>query len=154
MTVEVTKMSPVQPPATLYLLQTVCILLSRDVVANVMCASSPRPPLSRQNMPLARPVGASWCSHLQALTSLSLGAQISFPVRAPPPPPPTAHVLRAELLGTRIGCFLTTTARFVPSPAHLLTLQDPVRQTCWFSFPCYLYKNNLSKGYFKKASLS
>lgn len=44
MTVEVTKMSPAQPPAALEPLQTVCILLSRDVPADVMCASSTRLP--------------------------------------------------------------------------------------------------------------
>lgn len=44
MTVEVTKMPPAQPPATPEALQTVCILLSRDVLADVVRASSTRPP--------------------------------------------------------------------------------------------------------------
>lgn len=54
-TVEVTKTSPAPPPTALGPLQTACILLSRDVVANVVYASSTRTPFLSEHVP--RPPG-------------------------------------------------------------------------------------------------
>lgn len=75
---------PCPAPATLLLLQTVCILLSRDVVANVVCASLTHP-LSFQNMFLARPVDACGVLSSQLGNLSPLCTQISFQVCLPSP---------------------------------------------------------------------
>lgn len=86
---------PCPSPATPLLLQTACILLSCDVLANVVCASLTRP-LSFQNMLLAHPVDAcgvlsSRPGHLSPLCT-----QISFQACLPVPLT-VSYFLRTEL---------------------------------------------------------
>lgn len=109
-------------PAPLNSPQTVRVFLSRAVVvANVVCASSPRPPTSLLEYapptPPPAPLDASWRSLLKALKS-PLCTQISFQVCLPSFPPPTP---------TR-SYFLRTDCRYLPwfvSSRSLLVLSPP-----------------------------
>lgn len=133
----------------------VCILLSCGIVVANVCVLVLRYPLPFQNISSARPLGASWRSLLKALKS-SPCTQISFQVCVPAPCPSLQDLISlGQTVRTCLGFFLLKLLVLSPSlDQTTLMLQDLVCPTRWFSFLCYLYKNNLSKGYFKKASLS
>ena len=108
-------------PAPLNSPQTVRVFLSRAVVvANVVCASSPRPPTallaSAPPTPPPAPLDASWRSLLKALQS-PLCTQISFQVCLPSSPPPPLRrdlISFGQTVGTCLGLFLPVHCLFCP----------------------------------------